>query len=158
METNKAGFEIETCSRCAGSGNYSFCQTHGTRCFKCHGIGKTHTKKGAAAQAYYTASLDKPVIEIQVGDSVLATVGMMGPKKWFKVAAIKPDTLNAGRISLDLTRPSKKYDHGYGTFLTSTLPSVRNEEERLQKLAQAIAYQATLTKAGKVAKKHAVAA
>lgn len=27
------------CSRCAGGGNYSYCQTHGTTCFKCGGSG-----------------------------------------------------------------------------------------------------------------------
>jgi hypothetical protein len=30
----------ETCTRCGGSGEYSYCQSHGTRCFKCGGSGK----------------------------------------------------------------------------------------------------------------------
>lgn len=29
----------KTCSRCGGSGEYSFCQMHGTTCFKCGGSG-----------------------------------------------------------------------------------------------------------------------
>jgi len=31
----------DVCSRCGGSGEYSFCQAHGTTCFKCSGTGKT---------------------------------------------------------------------------------------------------------------------
>jgi hypothetical protein len=32
---------LDTCSRCHGSGNYSYCQRYGTTCFKCGGSGKT---------------------------------------------------------------------------------------------------------------------
>ena len=47
--TDRDGFEIETCTRCGGSGQFSSCATHGTRCFKCNGAGKSHTTRGAAA-------------------------------------------------------------------------------------------------------------
>lgn len=30
---------METCSRCGGSGHYSYCDMYGTRCFKCAGSG-----------------------------------------------------------------------------------------------------------------------
>lgn len=35
-----AGLKIgDTCTRCCGSGHYSYCQMHGTTCFKCSGNG-----------------------------------------------------------------------------------------------------------------------
>lgn len=36
---NALGLTVE-CSRCGGSGNYSYCPSHGTTCFKCGGHGK----------------------------------------------------------------------------------------------------------------------
>src|SRR5207249_1748734 len=43
-------FESETCSRCGGSGHYSYCQRYGTTCFKCGGRTTVLTKRGEAAQ------------------------------------------------------------------------------------------------------------
>lgn len=61
-------FETETCSRCWGSGNYSYCQSHGTTCFKCLGSGKTYTKRGAAAALYLKGLRSKVAKEFVVGD------------------------------------------------------------------------------------------
>ena len=37
----KAGkLALKTCGHCAGSGNYSYCEMHGTTCFGCGGTGK----------------------------------------------------------------------------------------------------------------------
>lgn len=60
--------ETETCSRCWGSGNYSYCQTHGTTCFKCGGSGKTYTKRGAAAAMYLKDLRSKLAGQFVVGD------------------------------------------------------------------------------------------
>jgi DnaJ-class molecular chaperone len=49
MATSKPAFEHVTCSRCGGSGHYSFNLMYGTVCFKCHGRGWCYTKRGAAA-------------------------------------------------------------------------------------------------------------
>jgi hypothetical protein len=158
MTNTTATFEKETCSRCAGSGSYSWNAMNGSRCFKCYGTGIVLTKRGATAKAHYMSLLEKQVSEIKVGDSVLANIGMSSTKKWFKVESMEPDTLNEGRIRLQLTRPSKTYDHGYTLHNTSKLHSVRTEAERLEKIEQAYEYQATLTKTGKPAKKLATAA
>ncbi len=42
-------YEKETCSRCNGSGSYSWCQRFGSTCFKCQGNGKQLTRRGKAA-------------------------------------------------------------------------------------------------------------
>lgn len=44
-------FETTTCGRCGGSGNYSYCQMYGTRCFGCSGSGIVLSCNGKRAQA-----------------------------------------------------------------------------------------------------------
>ena len=60
-------FETETCSRCGGSGNYSYCQTHGTTCFKCGGSGITYTTRGAAARAWWKAQREAKISDLVIG-------------------------------------------------------------------------------------------
>ena len=45
-------YQTEPCSRCGGGGEYSYCQMHGSRCFKCggHGVQLTRTAKRAKAK------------------------------------------------------------------------------------------------------------
>lgn len=47
--TDKYGFPIDTCTRCLGSGHYSYNQVHGTRCFGCGGTGVQVVKKAKPA-------------------------------------------------------------------------------------------------------------
>lgn len=66
-ETKVTKFESEVCSRCGGSGEYSYCLTYGKTCFKCHGRRHVLTKRGSAAQAYYVSLLSVPGSELKVG-------------------------------------------------------------------------------------------
>ena len=50
MKPNSIRYETETCSRCGGSGHYSYNQRTGTTCFKCLGAGLQRTKRGARAR------------------------------------------------------------------------------------------------------------
>ena len=77
-------FETTTCSRCGGTGHYSFNQMTGTACFKCNSggrggpmMGKQFSRAGAAARKAYDAAYDAacrqvPVASLQPGDRVLA--------------------------------------------------------------------------------------
>lgn len=60
--------EHVTCSRCGGSGHYSYTQRLGTLCAKCLGAGTVYTKRGRAARDYLDALRSKPARELQVGD------------------------------------------------------------------------------------------
>lgn len=149
-------FESQTCGRCGGSGRYSFNQMNGDRCFGCGGTGYKLTKRGAAAKAFYTAKLERPAGEVVVGDYVLETIGMFGPFRWLKVEEIAPDPLNDGYITLKLTRGGKCVY--IGIRQVSPVKTIKTEEQRLGYLAEALAYQDTLTKVGKPAKRLAKAA
>lgn len=55
--TTKIRFETAACSRCGGTGHYSFNQVSGTRCFRCRGARTTRTANGKRARAAYEALL-----------------------------------------------------------------------------------------------------
>lgn len=51
-------FDTEACSRCGGTGQYSYCQMHGTTCFKCSGKKVQQTRAGARAFKAWLAFAD----------------------------------------------------------------------------------------------------
>jgi hypothetical protein len=73
--TDRHGFPIKDCTRCHGTGHYSYCPRFGTRCFKCGGSKVQHaTKKVAEAYSEFTAALraatDTTPPRFEVGDEV----------------------------------------------------------------------------------------
>lgn len=70
----KIRYETETCGRCGGSGEYSYCQTHGTTCFGCSGGGDRYSKRGKAAiarvKAFKKAKFSKLASAVKAGDIV----------------------------------------------------------------------------------------
>jgi len=50
QKPNSIRYDTETCSRCGGSGHYSYNQRTGTICFKCGGAGTQLTRAGAKAR------------------------------------------------------------------------------------------------------------
>jgi len=154
-------FETETCPRCGGSGKYSYNQMHGDRCYGCGGSGKRHTKRGSVAREFFQKLLEKPVSEVKVGDQIRGAVCFLGPDRWCLITSIGPDMgakyegENFGdRIRVDFKRGTKESGLG-GLRPTSIVQSVRDEAERQQHIAAAIAYQSTLTKTGKPRKQAA---
>lgn len=136
-------FETCTCSRCGGSGKYSFNPMYGDRCFKCHGAGYVLTKRGQAARAKFEELTTSLIDDVQVGDFVFDSKTAMGANKWLKVAEINHAT---GTISF-----SGNYAHTRGPG--AMVRHIRNEAERLVALEKALAYQETLTKMGKPSKR-----
>ena len=63
-------YETETCSRCSGSGRYSYNQMTGSRCFKCHGQTTVYTKRGLAARKFADELRELPVTDIKIGDRI----------------------------------------------------------------------------------------
>lgn len=145
---NKMGFEIETCTRCGGSGKHSFNLMHADRCYGCGGTGVRLTKRGSAAKMFYINAQTRPVSELKAGMHVWSD------GRFWPVLAIESSASSA--LAADGTQTPyvnivmKRYT--WGVFQTSTVRFVRDEADRLETLAQAIAYQATLTKTGKPSK------
>lgn len=80
----KLRYDTKSCSRCGGSGSYSYCSMYGTTCFKCRGRKKTLSAKGAkasvAVKAFITDNFSVAVEDLTVGDriSVDGKVGVIG--------------------------------------------------------------------------------
>ena len=139
-------FESETCSRCGGSGHYSYCSMYGTVCFKCHGKKVTLTKRGAAAQALYTKLASKPNTNLVAGDQIWFVDGVFGKSRWITVKSITPDQHNAGYIVIDS-------DGAQLHEVPGTLARVRlNAEQRAAVLDVCVAFERSLNKQGKVDK------
>jgi hypothetical protein len=145
-------FEHVTCSRCGGSGNYSYCQSYGTTCFKCRGSGAQLTKRGKAAQAWLNNKRCIPASEFKVGDKFLMD-GIPGFSKsqWVEILSITTD--ERGCLNFN------GKDTGYNGLPAETrVRRCMTNGEAAALKQEALAYQATLTKSGTVRKKAASAA
>jgi hypothetical protein len=166
-------FETQTCGRCGGSGHYSFNMLDGTRCYGCGGTGRKYTARGKAAKAYWEWLQTMPVELLQVGDRIFVSGA-----GWRKVTAITDnrEEQRVGRI-FDADDPEvvvrrergaaiKEYRDGKvavyegvniqtnGVGLGGERGTVRVSDPgcRVAILKSVAAYQATLTKQGKVRK------
>lgn len=147
-ETETREFETETCSRCAGSGSFSYCQMYGSTCFKCHGKTKVYTKKGLAAIAYFhslnpTVRMD----QVKIGNRV----NIDGYGK-FNVLEITPAGASTGTSNgvtttyemLNIKGKTMSYTAEISHHVKLVLaPAVHNANR-----TAALGYQETLTKAG----------
>ena len=141
-------FENVPCSRCGGSGHYSFNLMHGSTCYGCGGRGWQHTKRGAAASAFLNKRVTVPASELQVGDKVWGegiTLGGGLYHRWMKVLAI--DLEKNVVTMLDGKEPTQC--QGFTEFRRK----FRTNEEKDAIVAEALAYQETLTKAGEPRKR-----
>lgn len=113
---NALGLTVE-CSRCGGCGNYSYCPSHGTTCFKCNGSGKQMPR--------LTQKLVKQAAEMVAGgalNSYLERVRKIGQLKKVEAelrgtlevigvaysAAYKVDRAGGGKIPAWLYEMQKK--------------------------------------------------
>jgi hypothetical protein len=171
--TQTSVFESKPCSRCGGCGEYSYCYSHGTRCFKCGGRGWVHTKRGAAASEFYSSLLTVPATEVEVGTKIRipGIPGIIGTC-WLLVDSIDTDHVSSHRITKDedgnevrepmvsvLIKGRKRVmgsdwsednleEYGYGLPATDKVRVARSSDEKKAARDEALAFQATLTQKG----------
>jgi len=148
-------FETEVCTRCHGTGHYSFNGEH-SRCYKCDGKNgaRTYTKRGAAAKTYYEGKLMVPATEIKIGDKIRD----MNVKQ-LTVASIEERKPN-GRAwvsGVEIVLSNRiHFTNATGLEMSCEVDGlvrrIPTAEENEILIADAIAYQDTLTKAGTVRK------
>jgi hypothetical protein len=159
MTQQATRIEVETCSRCYGSGRYSYNSIDGDRCYGCGGKGVRYTKRGAAAARFLDALRKVPASEIKVGD--LIEVDTIHRRYFARVTEVTPQP-NAWRsrsgtdaewrdihgVKFVVQSKSGEQTH----YIVAASAKVRKgftAEEKQAQLQQALDYQATLTKAGK---------
>lgn len=153
---SKPLFEHATCGRCCGTGNYSYNSVHGTRCYGCGGSGYKLTKRGAAAQKFLDDLRMRPAGSVKVGDAVHMDFHFFAG--FYTVEAIEPCALNrADGFYLVATRQKTGEKLRCGCWPDRLVRMGFTEAEKAEQRAQALAYQATLTKAGVPSKRKASA-
>lgn len=156
--TEKLRLERETCSRCGGTGHYSYCQMYGTTCFKCGGRKEVLTKRGTEAMKFLKELRSKTAGEVKVGDTIKMGSVTMG-EVWVKVEKIEPyiqegASLKDGvmvpycseMIRMEGTYKGTAYSNGVS--VATRIEILLSKDEQLATLRQAVEYQNTLTKQG----------
>ena len=159
-------FENETCTRCGGSGKYSFCERFRDVCFKCHGAKVTLTKRGAAAQAYFTALQTVALSNLKVGQIIECSKISNGNGLYYYKAPVVSVELSdsvsyVSSFTNGIQNATVEYIHvktehakyGMGGMLIPKNGTVRVWPNSPENIAMALAYQGTLTKSGTVYKK-----
>jgi len=144
--------ERETCSRCGGGGSYSWCQSHGSRCFKCGGKGEVLTKRGHAANLYLRSLMTVSVASLEPGDVVRVdgmTAGCQMYTCWATVTEVRDEPDNVNGHTVVVVTKDKFGGCEHHKQPTATLQVRFDVEKRREHLAEALKYQAGLTKAGK---------
>ena len=143
--------ETTTCTRCCGSGRFSHCVGYGDKCFKCRGSGKTKTKRGTIANAYIRSLrvTTKAIKDLVVGDLVMGTAGLGGfdlQRKWVKVVSVT--ATENGRFVVVMDSSRFNINAG-GEYQIEARIADANDAATFD---DGMAFQATLTKAGKPTK------
>jgi len=146
--TSPLGFECKTCSRCGGSGQYSYNQIDGSRCYGCNGQKFQYTKRGKAAKLFYNESLNIMPDDVKVGQRIETLTGK------YTVAEIVGRERNGSIIRDGVESPLEfmVFISAQGTrFSAQTnypVKLVPFGEEKKRLVSAALAFQASLTKTG----------
>lgn len=159
--TETRRFETVTCSRCGGSGHYSYCQMHGTTCFKCGGTGKQLTKRGQVAANWYRAHKRIKGADVTLGTFVVMhgiaglcattyfTVDTMSTRLEGNGSYLKDGVMVPSPPSLVLEGNNKNgVRMGLQTQADADVDILLTKRAARELLTKAYDYQDTLTKAG----------
>jgi hypothetical protein len=84
-------YETQACTRCGGGGQYSYCQMHGSTCFKCGGTGKQLTRRGAKARQAIEAFKATVLTQVPAGQLVAGQRVKLSPTDSFRrVISVQP--------------------------------------------------------------------
>jgi hypothetical protein len=117
MTKTTVTYEMKTCGRCGGSGNYSYCAMYGTRCFKCGGSKRVLSAAGAkaskAVKVFIAAHFSVPVEALVVGDRIkvesvtrtIASIATDGGSKYGIGKDAAGNTIWEDYVTLTFTKP-----------------------------------------------------
>jgi len=152
--TQALRFERETCSRCGGCGEYSYCEMYGKTCFKCHGKRETLTKRAQIAAAWMNQQNLIPAREVQLGMRIKA-LGVTITVREIECA----DRGSSLRDGIMVKNPDglafRGQNHSLIVDLDFQVQVIKSQDEQRVLLARAIDYQNSLTQEGKLRKRAA---
>lgn len=147
-------FERQDCTRCGGSGRYSFNLMDGDRCFGCAGRGITLTKRGAAAQRWLKEKRQVEVSTLKVGDRIKSGGLVFTIQKITQETHCSKSMVNGVWVD----NPPALHLHGKTTgYVVGPTSKVelqpRTNDELIAQLTEALEYEATLGVSGKPLKR-----
>lgn len=154
-------FETTDCGRCSNTGRIpTFSHVAGGVCFGCGGKGFRFTKRGEAANNFFNESLKVTAGSLQVGDLIRCEDFFRG-KVWFAPIVEIGELRFVGKslqqdgswkdfFGFDITTEDEKHGrNGIGGATAEYLiRKAWSAEAKAEKLAAALAYQASMTKTG----------
>lgn len=126
-------FENIPCTRCGGTGHYSFNLMYGTVCFRCGGKKWEYTKRGKVAHDYYESMLT--VLAKDITPGMYLWDGMS--RSWQLVQEVTHEWIKTDKMMWGCA-PETPFRR-----------KPRDAEEYQTLLQKALDYQAGLTKTGK---------
>ncbi len=153
LTPDKTLFESKTCSRCGGLGAYSYNAVHGTRCYGCAGQGVQLTKRGAAASKLFRELCSRRAEDLKVGDGILWDMFFFSC--WAPITAI--ESTENGSVKISGIRAKTGETMSYTADRNSPVRLKLTAEQKAPLIAQARAYQESLTDSGKPRKRAAAA-
>ncbi len=159
--TQTTEFERTECTRCCGTGRYSYCRTMNgifgpETCFKCNGHKRSLTLRGQAAHSIFADSLSVPSTELHPGMVVRSHCN----EPWAIVKEAREGREGDGSCMINTDGSRRYWFHvltdkcSHGTTATTMWRVAHSKEQKRAKIDLAYRYQDCLTKAGKIAKKH----
>lgn len=98
-------YERQVCTRCGGSGQFSYNAIDGSRCYGCGGSGQQLTRNGKAAKKRVAKMIDDmctvPVSSIVAGQSVYVSVGLHDAKKYHRAITGAHSQVSGGSVGED---------------------------------------------------------
>lgn len=149
--------ETETCSRCHGCGEYSYCEMYGKTCFKCHGKGRTLTKRAQIAAKWMSEQNLIAASDVTVGMRVKA-LGMTITVRTIEPGCQSKSMVDGVWIDNERHISFRGLEHGFQVQPDFKVQLIRSRETQIEMFRAAIEYQNNLTKAGKPAKRERAAA
>lgn len=147
----RISYESDPCTRCGGSGHYSFNQVSGTICFKCRGSGAQLTPRGKAALAFANSLLDRKIEELS-GEDRFQYVDAFRGRRYNGCTAVEVEGFALSADGTPLPAFEVRSSSGKVLVVTGAGTKVRLHPTAEQ-MDQIIAYQDSLTKAGKPRKR-----
>ncbi len=151
--------ETATCSRCGGTGSYSYCTGYGTMCFKCSGRKVVLSKRGAVANAFLIRLRQRMASELRVGMLLFMEPGPFNKGGFKLILKMSDGPVESGCSYMKDGAWVKQLGiaidcEGFATNLPpDKLERVGHTAAgKAQTLRLALEYQDRLTKAGKLAK------
>lgn len=150
-DVKRISYDSETCTRCGGSGHYSYNRVDGTTCFKCKGSGAQLTPRGKAALAFADSLLNRKIEEL-AGEDRFQYLDAIRGRRYSGCTAVEVASFSHRADGTPVPAFEVRSSSGKVVVVTSAGTKVRLHPTPEQ-MDQIIAYQDSLTKAGKPRKR-----